>query len=305
MKGLFRIFGVVLLVAGAGLFLYPDISAWIREYQTAKYIEEFNHRSETDDLKVQHHGEEEAMSLQKESDKRYKEILDYNKYIYETGQADFKDICSYTQLPISVENLEDDAFGYLEIPAIDAVMPLYVGASDENMSKGAAILGQTSIPIGGMNTNSVIAGHRGWRGASYFLDIEQLTAGDRIYITNFWETLVYQVESTKIIEPYDSDAVRIQDGKDMITLITCHPYMSHGKYRYVVYCVRDEKGADGMAKGADLAVGNAVPDGTVYGSSQKMINGEKLLRRAGALFIVITAVLTALYERRIKMYENV
>ena len=58
-------------------------------------------------------------------------------------------------------------------------------------------------------------------------------------MTNLWETLTYHVENVEVIEPDDSEKVKIQEGKDMITLITCHPYRSGGKYRYVVYCVRD------------------------------------------------------------------
>ena len=74
----------------------------------------------------------------------------------------------------------------------------------------------------------MIAGHRGYQGIPYFREIEKLEVGDKVYITNPWETLRYRVESIAIIDPYDNDAVKIQDGKDMITLVTCHPYRSMG-----------------------------------------------------------------------------
>lgn len=110
----------------------------------------------------------------------------------------------------------------------------------ENMKNGAAILSNTSMPIGGLNTNCVIAGHRGNGRSKFFLDIEEIQTGDKIYITNPWETLVYEVTETLIIEPTDTASIKIQEEKDMLTLMTCHPYASNGKYRYLVYCERCE-----------------------------------------------------------------
>ena len=117
-------------------------------------------------------------------------------------------------------------------------MPLYLGASNENMANGAAVLSQTSIPIGGINTNAVIAGHRGYGGYSYFRYIEVLEEGDEVIITNLWKTLTYKVSEIRIVTPDDVDAILIQPGKDMVTLLTCHPYASGGKYRYLVFCER-------------------------------------------------------------------
>ena len=129
-------------------------------------------------------------------------------------------------------------FGVLSIPALGLEMPVYLGASSQNMALGAAQLGQTSIPVGGKNTNAVIAGHRGWNGADYFRYITELVPGDHITITNLWETLEYAVVGTRIISPDDVDAIKIQPGKDMITLFTCHPYASGGRQRYLVFCER-------------------------------------------------------------------
>ena len=117
-------------------------------------------------------------------------------------------------------------------------LPLYLGATLENMRKGAAIMGETSLPLGTKNSNCVIAAHRGYKGIPYFREIEKLKAGDKVTIQNPWEKLSYRVEKIKIIKPDDSDQIRIQKGKDMVTLLTCHPYRSHGKYRYLVFCER-------------------------------------------------------------------
>ena len=119
-------------------------------------------------------------------------------------------------------------------------MPIYLGATNQHMADGAAHLSQTSLPIGGRNTNCVIAGHRGYNGASYFRYIEKLKVGDIVTITNVWETLTYRVAEIKIIDPHDVKEILIQDGRDLVTLLTCHPYASGGKQRYVVYGERIE-----------------------------------------------------------------
>ena len=136
--------------------------------------------------------------------------------------------------------LPDEKFGIITIPKMDLEMPLFLGASEANMAAGAAVLSQTSIPLGGVNSNAVIAGHRGYSGYPYFKEIELLEPGDEVIITNLWGTLTYVVTEIKIINPNDVNAILIQRGKDMITLLTCHPYASGGKYRYLVFCERVE-----------------------------------------------------------------
>ncbi|MFQ7841004.1 MAG: class C sortase, partial [Thomasclavelia spiroformis] len=119
-------------------------------------------------------------------------------------------------------------------------MPVYLGASKENMAKGITVLANTSLPIGGKNTNSVLAGHRGYRGVPFFRDIENLQVGDEITVNNYWQEIKYIVSDIQIILPSESEKILIQEGKDMITLITCHPYRRNYQ-RYVVYCVREDE----------------------------------------------------------------
>ena len=123
---------------------------------------------------------------------------------------------------------------------MELTMPVYLGASDDHLAAGAAVLGNTSVPIGGANTNCVIAGHRGWKGADYFRHIDRLEVGDTVKLTNLWETLTYTVSDIQIIQPHEVEKIKIQQGRDLLTLLTCHPYASGGKQRYVAFCVRTE-----------------------------------------------------------------
>ena len=91
----------------------------------------------------------------------------------------------------------------------------------------------------------MIGGHRGYQGAEYFLHVPDLIPGDEVIITNLWETLTYVVVDKTIIDPYAVDEILIQEGKDMVTLMTCHPYASGGKQRYLIYCER-QNGSDSI-----------------------------------------------------------
>ena len=170
----------------------------------------------------------------------YRSIQTYNEWLVKIDQGNLTNSVSMAIVPFTMTDygLPDEVFGVLRIPAMDLEMPIYLGANDENMAAGAAVLTQTSIPIGGENTNAVIAGHRGWNGYPYFLDIEKLQVGDLVYIKNVWEELTYQVKTIRIVYPDDIDAILIQPGKDMVTLMTCHPPNTGGRFRYLVYCER-------------------------------------------------------------------
>ncbi len=168
------------------------------------------------------------------------DMQDYNRAIFQEGQTALSGSSAYEDAGflLSDYGLESEIFGVLSIPRLGLEMPIFLGASKENMANGAAVMGQTSAPIGGSNTNCVLAGHRGWNGAAYFLYINQLEPGDIVTVTNLWETLIYEVVETQIISPNDVDAIHIQPGKELLTLLTCHPPASGGKQRYLVFCER-------------------------------------------------------------------
>ena len=162
-------------------------------------------------------------------------------------------------------------------------LPLYLGATLENMRSGAAIMGETSLPLGTKNSNCVIAAHRGYEGIPYFREIEKLKVGDRVIVKNPWEKLTYRVEEIKIIQPDDSDQIKIRKGKDMVTLLTCHPYRSHGKYRYVVYCIRDH-GQKIVEK-----KNNTIKD-THFKSSEWDIRREKIVQYVGLMLLIFFGI---------------
>ena len=187
---------------------------------------------------------QEFLADRDEPEQQYPKLLAalqaYNQRIYTEKQSGLVDLeaCEEPAADLTAYGIEDEIIGVLEIPAMELTMPVYLGASDAHLAAGAAVLGNTSSPVGGDNTNCVIAGHRGWRGADYFRHIDKLAVGDTVKLTNLWETLTYTVADIQIIQPHEVEKIKIQPNRDLLTLLTCHPYASGGKQRYVVYCER-------------------------------------------------------------------
>ena len=160
----------------------------------------------------------------------------FNERLYKTRQAAFTaETLILPSLDLAEYGWDSEVFATLSIPTADIKAPLYLGASAYNLNRGAAILGQTSLPIGGENTNCVIAGHRTWSAVVHFRSLEDVETGDPVYLTNPWETLVYQVVSIEIIPPDSLDLVRIQPGRDLLSVFTC---TNSGTQRVLVTCER-------------------------------------------------------------------
>lgn len=118
----------------------------------------------------------------------------------------------------------DGMMGIVEIPKIDIKLPIYHGTSDEVLQKAAGHLEGSSLPIGGENTHAVISAHRGLPSASLFTDLDQLEIGDHFLIHVLDETLCYEVDQILVVDPEDTSALAVEDGEDLMTLLTCTPY---------------------------------------------------------------------------------
>ena len=221
------VLAVLLAVAGICIMLWPVFTGHRLQNNAATAVQEF-------------------LADRDEPEQLYPELLvdlqDYNRQLYAEKQRNLTNLeaCEAPAADLTAYGIEDEIIGVLEIPAMELTMPVYLGASDAHLAAGAAVLGNTSAPIGGDNTNSVIAGHRGWKGADYFRHIGRLQVGDIVTLTNLWETLTYTVADIQIIQPHEVAKIKIQQGRDLLTLLTCHPYASGGRQRYVVYCERTE-----------------------------------------------------------------
>ena len=219
------VLAVLLAVAGTCVMLWPVVTGYRLQANTDEAVQSF-----LEERKPEQQHTELLAALQ-----------EYNRQLYAEKQCNLTDLeaCEEPAADLTTYGVADEIIGVLEIPAMEFTMPVYLGASDAHLAASAAVLGNTSAPIGGDSTNCVIAGHRGWKGADYFRHIDRLQVGDTVKLTNLWETLTYTVADIQIIQPHEVDKIKIQSDRDLLTLLTCHPYAGGGRERYVVYCVRN------------------------------------------------------------------
>ena len=215
---------IVILLAGLGVLFYPQLHDLFYRRQIADVKKDFMQDKEPDGNPAY--------------DALYELLKAENERLFATGQNGLVDAFSYEQpaVDLSEYGIRDNCIGFISIPCIKIELPIYLGANTENMLKGSTHLTQTSYPIGGENTNCVIAAHRG-RSVRQFREIHKIAIGDEITITNFRETLTYRAAKIKIISPSDIAEILIQPDKDLVTLISCHP-LGANYQRYAVYCER-------------------------------------------------------------------
>ncbi len=302
MRVVWNLLASALLLTGALCLARPFYNAYRYEQTCAQAISDFHER--------QQEAEQSAGSAQTdEYEALYERMKSYNETIFLRKQRTLGDAFDGENASSAANAFADeDAVGCIRIPAMDIELPLYIGATKANMAKGAAVVEETSLPIGGMNTNCVIAAHRGYRGIPMFREIEVLVPGDVVIISNLREELHYTVVKCIVTNPYDSDAIRIFEGQDMVTLVTCHPYTKN-THRYLVYCVRDESGyaseASSSQTGASASLLGALPDGVEFAPSSGAIHIEQRLLCAGlvllaGLFAAALAVLVVYILRKHK-----
>lgn len=235
--------GVLAMLAGAALLAWPSAHQALYEGEVASMKQAFTDAASGPAPGGPPAGSDAgAAAAEVDVEGLYAYLKAENERLYEEGQSELVDAFSYQQPAVDLARfgIEDNCIGFLSVPSMDVVLPVYLGANDEQMAHGAVHLTQTSYPIGTENSNSVIAAHRGtFDGLSMFRNIDRMSVGDPVFLTNFKETLVYRACEVKIISPTDTDEVRIQEGRDLVTLVTCNPLW--GSYeRYVVYCERTE-----------------------------------------------------------------
>lgn len=245
-------FAILIILAGLLVFTWPNLSQMYMEWKGQQALTEIRQLRTEETTPVP----EETIPTQAEEttetteptlsemDLLWQELVAYNERIYQEGQSNFKDPFSYQAAPIDLTEygFEENVIATIWIPRLELELPVYLGATSGNLAKGVAVLGETSLPVSGENTNVAIAGHRGWRGTAMFRDIQQIQIGDKITITTPWETLIYRVCELEIITPSDTNEVLIQPGRQLLTLMTCHPYTQNYQ-RYLVRAeLSDEEG---------------------------------------------------------------
>lgn len=203
----------VILLSGAGLVLYPTLSDQYNQIMSARRILAY-------DLAARSLPPEENEALLKAAE-HYNETLRHTEIRDAFTEAANETSAEYRALL----NLGDDGImGYVEVPKIGVRLPIYHSTDDYGLQRGAGHMEGTALPVGGPGTHCGIAGHRALPSARLFTDLDQLARGDLIYLSVLGRTLVYQVDLINVVLPHELDYMAVEDGEDLLTLVTCTPY---------------------------------------------------------------------------------
>ena len=201
---------VLIFLLGLSLLLYPAVSDyWNSKHQTraiAVYSEEVSGLDED-----QYQALWEAAAAYNAS------LLERNNAYLLTEEQK----AAYEQL-LNVSGL--GIMGYIEIPSIDCSLPIYHGTEESVLQIAIGHLEWTSLPVGGESTHCVLSGHRGLPSAKLFTNLDKLQEGDVFLLRVLDEVLTYEVDQILIVEPQETGALRIVEGEDYCTLVTCTPY---------------------------------------------------------------------------------
>lgn len=219
--------GYILILVGLLFVTVPLIRRSYKDYSARMAEKEFRQIQENrkaEDVAEETKNAEEYNEIVRNSDIT---VVDpFTAEDYKTSYEKFQN----TNIP----------FAYLVIPKLDKRLPLYLDATLDHISRGVAQVDGTSIPVGGPGTRSVIAGHRGWWGDTMFLYLDQLNYGDYVYVERAEQTMRYVVSDKEVIDPYDWDKLAPRGDADIISLMTCSPFLPPRPNRLLVNCVRDE-----------------------------------------------------------------
>ncbi|MGN0449759.1 MAG: class C sortase [Ruminococcus sp.] len=216
MKRKLAIFGIILIfVAGIGVMSYPLVSSVINNIDSRNHVEEYTKTTKQ-------MSSEETLEMFKRAEE-YNHSLTNNVII--TDPFDEK---AYKKIGANYENaLNVDGnglIGYIDIPKINVYLPIYHGTTEKILAKGAGHLQNTSLPVGGESTHSVISAHTAYPGETFFDYLTDMEKGDEFYVHVLDRVLKYEVDSIKVVLPEETDDLRIIRGEDHVTLLTCTPY---------------------------------------------------------------------------------
>ena len=201
---------VALFLAGLSLLLYPSfsdywnsvgqtaaISSYAQEVQAMEQAQKESILREARAYNALLHGRSNPYALPEELKARYEQTLN-------TG--------------------DKGVMAYVDIPAIDVLLPIYHGTSEIILARAVGHLEWSYLPVGGAGTHAVVSGHRGLPSAKLFTDIDKLAEGDLFMLQILDETLTYEIDRILVVEPDDATALVAEAEKDLCTLVTCTPY---------------------------------------------------------------------------------
>lgn len=205
---------VIIILAGLMVLMYPVVATqWNNrvQEQVAKQYEEQIQEAPPEQIN-------QALEAAKEYNRTHTDGPILDPWLARISE----DNLDYQEYEKHLEGVS--AMSQLAIPSIDLRLPVYHGTRDETLQKGLGHLYGSALPTGGEGFHSVITGHTGLTNATLFDDLVDVEVGDAIYLSTFGERMKYQVYDIEVVLPEETDSLRAEEGRDLLTLITCTPY---------------------------------------------------------------------------------
>ena len=209
-KHLSTIVLLFILFIGLSLLLYPTASDYWNSFHQTRAIATYAENVANLDNNQYDQLWEDARA--------YNQALPFRSnpyYLSEEQKAEYERLLDVSGLGV---------MGYIEIPEIDVSLPIYHGTEESVLQVAVGHLDWTSLPVGGESTHCVLSGHRGLPSAKLFTNLDKLREGDTFLLRVLDEVLTYEVDQILIVEPQETAALQIEEGKDYCTLVTCTPY---------------------------------------------------------------------------------
>lgn len=203
---------ILIFILGLLIATYPIISNYYYTIDNNNQIAEFNEA-------VAEMPSKEVLE-RIELAKAYNDTLDPSRLADPYTEREKKGVENYARMLEVREKI-----GYIDVPKINQQIPVYAGTSEDVLQHACGHLEGTSLPIGGKDTHAVITAHRGLPQVKLFRDLDKMEVGDLFFFTNVKETLAYKVDQILVVEPWNFEPVLVVEGKDLMTLLTCTPYM--------------------------------------------------------------------------------
>lgn len=216
----------MLFVLGLLLIITPYVLKKINTYRQGQKVESFQTEIKGNDV----------VEIDKELE-RFKKCY-YTTYYdegihdpFEESNQKLKDFLA------CIGEDREEVFAAIEIPKLGLKIPIYLGSTETELSKGIGHVEGSSLPLGGVSTHTILSGHRGMGTKEMFRNINQLYEDDLFYIHGKTGTLKYKVTQQRVIYPDETSSLGIEEGKDKVTLLTCHPY----RYNYQRLLIHAER----------------------------------------------------------------
>lgn len=211
------IFISIIFLAGLSLLLYPFIANQWNTYRQKRLISNYDSSVEEMESAGEINYEEEWARANEYNDQLLPSILPDSFADAEKSERDEKYMSSL--------NLTGDGMmGYVKIPKIKVNLPLFHTVDEKVLETAVGHLEGSSLPVGGESTHAVLSAHRGLPSATLFTDLDKMEEGDHFLLYILDDVLCYQVDQITVVEPDDTSALTVEEGKDLVTLLTCTPY---------------------------------------------------------------------------------